>query len=69
MSNNIRETDLTVHSAHIDDVYEMPIDQIIRPLPSMLDECKVDSLIKTLQVCFFFFFFLPYGPINKNLKK
>jgi uncharacterized ParB-like nuclease family protein len=50
MTSNIRETDLTVHSAHIDDVYEMPIDQIIRPLPSMLDECKVDSLIKTLQV-------------------
>jgi sulfiredoxin len=43
-------SDLTIHSAHIDDIYEMPIDQIIRPLPSILDECKVDSLVKTLQV-------------------
>lgn len=59
MSSNIKDTDLTVHSAHIDDVYEMPIDQIIRPLPSILDECKVDSLMKTLQV-------RVYKIINKN---
>ena len=52
----IRESELTVHSAHIDDVYEMPIDQIIRPLPSVLDECKVDSLMKTLQVIIFHHF-------------
>lgn len=47
MSN--QNIDLTVHSAHIEDVYEMPMDQIIRPLPSMLDSCKVDSLMDTLK--------------------
>ena len=48
--SSIRNTDLTVHSALIEEIYEMPIDQIIRPLPSTLDECKVDSLMKTLKV-------------------
>ena len=55
--SSIRNTDLTVHSALIEEIYEMPIDQIIRPLPSTLDECKVDSLMKTLKVSLNMFLF------------
>ena len=44
------DQDQTVHSAMIDEIFDMPIDQIIRPLPSELDLCKVDSLTETLKV-------------------
>ncbi|KAG5683566.1 hypothetical protein PVAND_012839 [Polypedilum vanderplanki] len=41
--------DKSVHSAGIKEIYEMPIKYIIRPIPSVLDEKKVDSLVETLK--------------------
>lgn len=40
----------TIHSASIDDIYNIPMKDIIRPLPSVLDENKVQSLMETIQV-------------------
>jgi len=40
----------TIHSASINDVYNIPMKDIIRPLPSVLDENKVQSLMETIQV-------------------
>lgn len=42
--------DRSVHSANIDEIHVMPIKEIIRPIPSVLDENKVDSLVETLKV-------------------
>ena len=41
----------SVHSDQIRDVHNVPIDVLIRPIPSILDESKVQSLMETLQVC------------------
>jgi uncharacterized ParB-like nuclease family protein len=49
-SDAINSDELTIHSASIAEIYDIPIDQIIRPLPSILDQCKVDSLVNTLKV-------------------
>lgn len=38
----------SVHSGLIQEVYEMPLREIIRPFPPELEEKKVNSLIKTL---------------------
>ena len=40
----------SIHSSHIEDVYDIPIDQIIRPIPPVLDPQKVESLMQTIQV-------------------
>jgi sulfiredoxin len=42
----------SVHSANIAEIYVMPISEIIRPIPSVLDDKKVDSLVETLKVNF-----------------
>lgn len=42
--------DKTVHTANITEVHEVPIEILIRPIPSVLDEKKVQSLMETLQV-------------------
>jgi uncharacterized ParB-like nuclease family protein len=42
--------DKSVHSAGIQEIHVMPIKEIIRPIPSVLDESKVDSLVETLKV-------------------
>ena len=40
----------TVHAAHITEVHNVPMSVILRPIPSVLDEKKVLSLMETLQV-------------------
>ena len=40
----------SIHSDQIQDIHQVPMDVIIRPLPSILEEEKVQSLIRTLQV-------------------
>lgn len=40
----------SIHAAHVTDVYQVPINVIIRPIPSVLDETKVESLMETIQV-------------------
>jgi len=41
---------LSIHSASIDEIYNIPMKDIIRPLPSVLDENKVQSLMETIRV-------------------
>uniref|UniRef100_A0A1A9VSG7 Sulfiredoxin n=1 Tax=Glossina austeni TaxID=7395 RepID=A0A1A9VSG7_GLOAU len=41
--------DATVHTASIDEIHEVPINVIRRPIPSILDENKVKSLMETMQ--------------------
>lgn len=40
----------SIHSDNIQDVHNIPMDVIIRPIPSVLDEQKVQSLMTTIQV-------------------
>eukprot|EP00128_Syssomonas_multiformis_P000851 Colp12_sorted_trinity150504_noHs@14433 len=40
--------DTSVHTANIEEIYDMPIDAIIRPIPSILCEKKVEGLIETI---------------------
>lgn len=40
----------SVHSANIAEIHEMPMSEIIRPIPSVLDDKKVDSIAEALQV-------------------
>jgi hypothetical protein len=40
----------SIHSALIDEVYDVPMKEISRPLLSVINEDKVQSLIETIQV-------------------
>ena len=40
----------SIHSASIEKTYDIPMKDIARPLPSVLDERKVQSLMETIQV-------------------
>lgn len=40
----------SIHGAHIKDIHDVPFHVLIRPFPSQLEEDKVLSLMKTLQV-------------------
>lgn len=40
----------SIHSALIDEIYDIPMKEIIRPLLSVLDENKVESMMETIQV-------------------
>lgn len=44
-----RASDYSVHSAHIAEVHDIPMDVLIRPLTPVLDEAKVSSLMETLK--------------------
>ncbi|KAH8387989.1 hypothetical protein KR093_010791 [Drosophila rubida] len=43
------EMDTTVHSAGIAEVHDVPMEVIKRPIPSVLDEQKVQSLMDTIK--------------------
>ncbi|BFZ20133.1 hypothetical protein BsWGS_23172 [Bradybaena similaris] len=40
---------ISVHAAHITEVHNVPMRVLIRPIPSVLDETKVASLMETIQ--------------------
>lgn len=40
----------SIHSDNIEEVHNVPMDVITRPIPSVLDELKVQSLMKTIKV-------------------
>lgn len=40
----------SVHSAGIEQIHEMPLNEIIRPIPPQVDEGKVKSIMDTLSV-------------------
>ncbi|XP_070377829.1 sulfiredoxin-1-like [Dermacentor albipictus] len=44
-----RASDYSVHSAHIAEVHDIPMNVLIRPLTPVLDEAKVTSLMETLK--------------------
>ena len=57
MENTVENSDTcekekltSVHSDQIHEVHNVPVDVLIRPIPSILDENKVQSLMETLQV-------------------
>ncbi|XP_070600512.1 sulfiredoxin-1 [Erythrolamprus reginae] len=39
----------SIHSDNVSEVHQVPMRVIIRPIPPVLDEKKVDSLMKTIQ--------------------
>lgn len=50
-SDLCRESDnRSIHSDNIEEVHNVPMDVITRPIPSVLDELKVQSLMKTIKV-------------------
>lgn len=49
-TTKMASTDTTVHSAGIAEVYDVPMEVIKRPIPSVLDEKKVQSLMETIKV-------------------
>ncbi|XP_069507046.1 sulfiredoxin-1 [Ambystoma mexicanum] len=50
-TNSMRavQKDRSVHSGNIDAVHNIPMSVLIRPIPSILDKPKVQSLMGTLQ--------------------
>lgn len=40
----------SIHSANIAEVHNVPMQVIIRPIPPVLDELKVQSLMETIKV-------------------
>ncbi|KAL5277440.1 SRXN1 family protein [Megaselia abdita] len=42
-------TDRSVHTAGVDEVHNVPMSVIKRPIPPVLDEQKVESLMETIQ--------------------
>lgn len=44
------ERDQTIQAGHIAEVHDVPIQVLIRPIPSVLDEEKVGSLMNTISV-------------------
>ncbi|XP_022084243.1 sulfiredoxin-1-like [Acanthaster planci] len=43
------KTVTSIHAGHIEEVHEVPIQHLIRPFPSVLDEDKVQSLMDTIK--------------------
>lgn len=43
-------SDKSVHSASIEEIHLMPVGEIIRPIPSELNDRKVESIANTLKV-------------------
>ncbi|UJR08696.1 hypothetical protein I4U23_012954 [Adineta vaga] len=48
-SSSSSSSSSSIHSASIDTIYNIPMKDITRPLPSILDENKVKSLMETIQ--------------------
>lgn len=46
----------SIHSDSVEEVHSVPMNVIIRPIPSVLDELKVQSLMNTIKVtCYFIY--------------
>lgn len=44
----------SIHSDSLEEVHNVPMQVIIRPIPSELDELKVQSLMNTIKVTMFY---------------
>lgn len=40
----------SIHSGHIEEIHNVPMSILMRPIPSVLDEQKVQSLMETIKV-------------------
>ena len=49
-SSSCLPKDASIHAAHINEVHNVPMSVLTRPIPSVLDESKVLSLMETIQV-------------------
>ncbi|KAL1020944.1 hypothetical protein UPYG_G00006720 [Umbra pygmaea] len=49
MERNKNTEATSIHSDSVWEVHNMPIEVIIRPIPPVLDECKVQSLMGTIK--------------------
>lgn len=47
------EENRSIHSASINEIHDVPMSVIHRPIPPILDENKVKSLMQTFKVCTF----------------
>lgn len=56
----------SVHSAGIEQIHEMPLNEIIRPIPPQVDEEKVKSLMDTLSVSVLQYLMMIKYKIKKN---
>lgn len=45
------ENNRSIHSASINEIHDVPMSVIHRPIPPVLDEMKVQSLMQTFKVC------------------
>lgn len=43
----------SIHSDSVEEVHNVPMNVIIRPIPSVLDELKVQSLMNTIKVTYY----------------
>jgi uncharacterized ParB-like nuclease family protein len=59
ITQHVDQQTSSIHSASIDDVHNIPMKVVVRPLPSILDENKVQSLMRTIEVnhCHMLFMF------------
>uniref|UniRef100_A0A4W5KES2 Sulfiredoxin n=1 Tax=Hucho hucho TaxID=62062 RepID=A0A4W5KES2_9TELE len=49
MDINKNNENRSIHSDNVEEVHNVPNEIIIRPIPPVLDECKVQSLMGTIQ--------------------
>lgn len=52
----------SIHSDNIEEVHNVPMDVITRPIPSVLDELKVQSLMKTIKVICVLYIYISIQP-------
>lgn len=57
----------SIHSDSLDEVHNVPMEVIIRPIPPVLDELKVEGLMKTIKVTMFYVLFKVALRSNKML--
>ncbi|XP_075701615.1 sulfiredoxin-1 [Rhinoderma darwinii] len=49
MADDTVQENRSIHSSNISDVHNIPMRVLIRPIPSVLEESKVESLMETIQ--------------------
>lgn len=49
-SRRMSASNRSIHSSHIDEIHQIPIEIVNRPIPPVLDQQKVQSLMETFKV-------------------
>lgn len=45
----VNKREMSIQAAHISEIHNVPLHILIRPFPSVLDEVKVESLMRTIE--------------------